>query len=268
MVDLRPGVPSFTRVSYLFELRGDTEEARTLLERALGLAVAPADQAFCLYHLGRLAAGEGDHAAALDRYDEGLALVPDDVELLSGRATSLAALGRDEQAADTWADVVERRPQPVYLVEHAELLQSLGRAEEAQDQLDVAAAVRALYDEAGVVPDVEVALHEADHGDPARALAVAEANAATRRSVQVEDALAWALHANGRDAEALVHAEAAAAQGTRTALWDYHRGMIQLELGMVEEAEASLELALATDPGFSRLHAPLAREALAALTAP
>lgn len=266
MVDLRPGVPSFTRVSYLFELRGDTEQARTLLERALELSASPADSAFCLYHLGRLSAGEGEHEAALERYDEGLAVVPGDVELLSGRATSLAALGRDDEAAETWADVVERRPQPVYLVEYAELLTSTGRADEAADQLAVAAAVRTLYDEAGVVPDVEVALHEADHGDPVRALAVAEANAVGRRSVHVEDALAWALHVNGRDEEALVHAEAAAAQGTRTALWDYHRGMIQLELGRVDEARASLELALATDPGFSRLHAPRAREALAGLT--
>ncbi len=162
---------------------------------------------------------------------------------------------------------MQRRPQPVYLVEYAELLESMDHGEEADQQLAVAETVRTLYDDAGVVPDVEVALHEADHGDPARALAVAEANALTRSSVQVEDALAWALHANGRDEEALVHAEAARAQGTRTALWDYHRGMVQLDLGLVAEGRASLELALETDPAFSRLHAPLAREALAA-TAP
>jgi hypothetical protein len=44
--------------------------------------------------------------------------------------------------------------------------------------------------------------------------------------------------------------------------------MIQLELGRVDEARQSLELALATDPGFSRLHAPRAREALAGLDPP
>jgi len=55
----------------------------------------------------------------------------------------------------------------------------------------VADAVRSLFDDAGVVPDVEVALHHAGHGDPARALAVAQANALARSSVQVEEALAW-----------------------------------------------------------------------------
>jgi tetratricopeptide (TPR) repeat protein len=166
MVDLRPGVPSFTRMSYAFELRGETEQAQRLLQRALDMASTPADSAFCLYHLGRLSAGVGEHEVALQRYDEGLALVPDDVELLSGRATSLAALGRDTDAAETWAEVVQRRPQPGYLVEYAELLQSIGRGEEAADQLAVAETVRTLFDEAGVVPDIEVALHEADHGDP------------------------------------------------------------------------------------------------------
>ena len=268
MVDLRPGVPSFTRISYSFELRGETDQARDLLERALEQSSNPADIAFCLFHLGRLSADAGDHAAAMARYDQGLDLDPDNVELLAGRAAAQAALGQDEAAVATYADVVQRLPQPVYLVEYAELLDSLGRTDEADEQLAVADTVRTLFDAAGVVPDVEVALHEADHGDPARALAVAEANAATRRSVQVEDALAWALHSNGRDAEALVHAEAAAALGTRNALWDYHRGMIQLELGRPDQARASLEQALETNPEFSRLHAPLAREALAQLAAP
>ena len=268
MVDLRPGVPSFTRISYSFELRGETDAARDLLERALRQAGNPADAAFCLFHLGRLSADAGDHAAALARYDEGLERDPANVELLAGRAAAQAALGQDDSAVATYADVVQRLPQPTYLVEYAELLDSLGRTDEADDQLAVAETVRTLFDDAGVVPDVEVALHEADHGDPARALAVAEANAATRRSVQVEDALAWALHSNGRDAEALVHAEAAAALGTRNALWDYHRGMIQAELGLTEEARTSLQLALDTNPQFSRLHAPLAREALAQLAAP
>ena len=268
MVDLRPGVPSFTRISYSFELHGETDQARDLLERALEQSSNPADAAFCLFHLGRLSADAGDHTAALARYDAGLELDPSYVELLAGRAAAQAALGQDEAAVATYADVVQRLPQPVYLVEYAELLDSLGRSDEADEQLAVADTVRTLFDAAGVVPDVEVALHEADHGDPARALAVAEANAATRRSVQVEDALGWALHSNGRDAEALVHAEAAAALGTRNALWHYHRGMIQLELGMQDEARASLELALETNPEFSRLHAPLAREALTQLAAP
>lgn len=262
MVDLRPGVPSFTRISYSYELRGDTDNARLLLEQALELSSAPSDASFSLFHLGRIAFDTGDHATAVERYDEGLRRDPSNVQLLAGRAAAHAALGDVEAAVADYETVVQRLPEPLYVVEYAELLDRLGRSEDAAEQYAVADAIRTLFDAAGVVPDVEIALYEADHGDPVRALDVAERNYETRRSVQVEDALAWALHANGRDAEALEHASAAQAIGTRNALWDYHRGMIQLELGMVEEARASLEQALDTNPEFSQLHAPLARQAL------
>ena len=265
MVDLRPGVPSFTRVSYSYELRGDTENARVLLERALAMSSAPSDESFSLYHLGRLAFGTGEYELAVEHYDEGLRRDPSNVEPLAGRAAARAALGDVEAAVEDYETVVQRRPQPAYVVEYAELLDSLGRTEEAAEQYAVADTIMTLFDAAGVVPDIEIALYEADHGDPARALDVAQRNSETRGSVQVQDALAWALHANGRDAEALEHAQAAQAIGTRNALWDYHRGMIQLELGMLEEARTSLTSALETNPEFSRLHAPLARTALAGI---
>lgn len=80
--------------------------------------------------------------------------------------------------------------------------------------------------------------------------------------MQVEDALAWALHVNGRHEEAIEHADAAARLGTRNALWDYHRGMILLSLGKIDEGRAALEQALQTNKGFSPRHAPVAAEAL------
>ena len=47
----------------------------------------------------------------------------------------------------------------------------------------------------------------------------------------MNDAHAWALHVNGRDAEALVWLARALALGTRNALFHYHAGMIHLALG-------------------------------------
>lgn len=268
MVDLRPGVPSFTRISYSQELRGETESAEELLERAIDMSSADADASFCLNLLGRIAFDTGRYAEAVERYDEGARRDPANVEVLAGRAAAQVALGNVDAAVQDYETVVAQQPQPLFVVAYAELLDSLGRADEADDQFAVAEAISALYDDAGVVPDIEIVLYEADHGDPVRALEIAELNAQTRSSVQVEDALAWALHANGRDSEALVHAEAAMAIGTRSALWDYHRGMIQLELGLLDDARASLERSLATSPEFSPLHSPLAREALAGIGSP
>jgi Flp pilus assembly protein TadD len=74
--------------------------------------------------------------------------------------------------------------------------------------------------------------------------------------------MAWALHTNGRDAEALEYADRAAALGWRNAAFGYHRGMILAALGRSAEAEAQLTDALAINPHFSPLHAPRARAAL------
>ncbi|HWG92862.1 MAG TPA: hypothetical protein VNU66_01380, partial [Mycobacteriales bacterium] len=82
------------------------------------------------------------------------------------------------------------------------------------------------------------------------------------------DAYAWALHVNGRSDQALALAREAQRLGTRSALFDYHRGMIELADGDREAARRSLTSALRTNPHFSVLHAPRAREALDQLGGP
>ena len=61
------------------------------------------------------------------------------------------------------------------------------------------------------------ALVAADHGDPAEAVRLAEAEWSRRQSIFSAEALAWALHAAGRDAEALPLIEQAGALGRRDA---------------------------------------------------
>ncbi len=262
MLGLRPGVPSFTRTAYSYELRGDVENARYSLDRALTIASNPGDESFVLLQLGDLAFGEGDLATAQEHYADGLRRDPGQVALLASQARATAAEGDTDAAIALYDEVVGRLPQPSYLIEYAELLDSLGRADEAAAQYAVADASVALFEASGSIQDVELVLYAADHDRPEAALAAAEAQHATRSSPQVLDAMAWALHANGRDEEALIYALQVEALGTRSALWAYHRGMIQLALGQDDEARASLQLALAINPGFSPLHAPRAQAAL------
>ena len=82
-----------------------------------------------------------------------------------------------------------------------------------------------------------------------------------------EDAYGWALHAAGRDAQALRHARAALRLGTRSALFNYHLGVIEAALHRTADARRDLARALATNPDFSPLHAPKARALLARLGA-
>ncbi len=76
------------------------------------------------------------------------------------------------------------------------------------------------------------------------------------------DALAWALHAAGRDEEALPYARRATATGYRNASFLHHRGMIERATGHDRAARASLTAAPELNPGFSPLGARAARAAL------
>ncbi|MDQ6697754.1 MAG: hypothetical protein M3Z46_09905, partial [Actinomycetota bacterium] len=86
MLDLHPGVPSYTRVSYDFEEHGDDAAARFALDKALEIAISPADIAFCRYYLGELAFNEGKAEQAAQQYALGLKADPSYTPLLAGQA--------------------------------------------------------------------------------------------------------------------------------------------------------------------------------------
>ena len=152
-----------------------------------------------------------------------------------------------------------------YLVEHAELLQSLGRDEEADAQLAVVRTSNRLLEAAGSVVDLETALFEADHGDPARAVELAQRAYDERPGTFTADALGWALHAAGRDADALPLLDESLALGLRRASFLHHRGTVLAALGRTDDARRDLTEALATDPFFSIPGAADARATLARL---
>ncbi len=226
MVDLRPGVPSYTRASYAWELRGDTRRARAALDQARSAASLPSDVAYAEYYLGELAWNTGDVRGAATRYDAALRADAAYLPALAGQAKVHAARGETGAALAAYARVTAALPQPSYVVEYGDLLARLGRTREANAQYDVVRAEQRLFRAQGVDVDLEVALFEADHGSPTAALAAASAEWRKRRSIYVEDAYAWALHVNGRDREALPHIEAALRLGTRNPLLLRHRAAI------------------------------------------
>ena len=79
------------------------------------------------------------------------------------------------------------------------------------------------------------------------------------------DAMAWALHASGRDREALGYARQATALGTRDARLLFHRGAIEAALDMAGAARAHLRAALRLDSGVAPLREQQARELLRGL---
>lgn len=260
-IDLRPDTGSYARASYSHELRGDVPNATALMQKALDVAPGPADVAFTRYHLAMLAFDSGDLAAATEHADAGLRVAPDDPPLAVARARIAAARGDTAAAVTGLRAVVARLPLPAYAAELGDLLESTGDKTGAKQQYDLVETAATVQKAQGVDVDSELALFHADHKNPA-ALNEARAAYAKRPSITTADALAWALHASGRDAEALTHANEALRLGTRNAMSYYHRGMILAALGQTAKAKADLAEALRINPYFSVRHAPIARATL------
>ncbi|MGW0827797.1 tetratricopeptide repeat protein [Streptomyces sp. NPDC002845] len=258
----RPGIPVFTRYAYVHELRGDTRTARRVLEQALSSATARGDVAYVATQLGQLDFKQGDHKSALNYYARALGADDTYLPALEGRARAQAASGDHAGAITTLEQVVSGSPLPGPLVELGELYEAEGDKAKARDQYTLVDAWTRLARTNGVNADLDTALAAADHGDRKAALRAARAEWERRQTVHTADALAWALHVNGRSEEALPYARRAAAIGYRDAVFLYHRGMIEQAAGEEKAAARSLRAALDLNPGFSTLGAERARKAL------
>ena len=146
---------------------------------------------------------------------------------------------------------------------------SIGEASKRVERAraDLATAVQRIEVEPPRNADLDTALAAADHGDRKSALRAARAEWDRRQTVHTADALAWALHVNGKDEEALPYARKATATGYRNAAFLYHRGVIEHATGDAEDARKHLAAALKLNPGFSPLGARQARTALKDLEA-
>jgi tetratricopeptide (TPR) repeat protein len=265
MVDLSPDAASLSRASYTWELRGDVARATQLMQRTLDDAPTPADEAFALVHLGELAFNSGDPNTALTHFIAALDASPTDLAALAGRARAEAALGQVETALDHYQTLVDRSPEPSFILEYADLLHSLGRNAGADAQYSLFATVQRLYAETGVQPDATAVMFEAERGDPAEAVRLAEQVVAANPFVTSYDAYAWALHRNGQNAEAKVAIETALALGTPNAAFHYHAGAIERALGNNAAAERQLRAALQLNESFHPIGAPEAQRLLGEL---
>ncbi|MET7903481.1 tetratricopeptide repeat protein [Streptomyces sp. NPDC005355] len=262
---LRPGIPVFTRLAYVLELRGDPAGARRVLLRAKDSATSPSDIAYVSTALGQLAWGQGEYGTARAAYADALRAVPGYLPALEGRGRTSAATGRLDAGIRDLEEVVRRYPLPAELSALGEAYEARGDRAKARQQYAVVDTWITLARANGVATDLDSALVAADHGDFKEALKAARAEWDRRETVHTADALAWALHRNGDDKRALAYAKRAAEPGYRNAAFLYHRGVIEKSLGDSASARRHLTAALDLNPGFSPTAARAAKAALKGL---
>lgn len=262
----RPDIASLARLSYTRELRGELGPALEAMEAAAASpGVAAENTAYVLALVGHLRRLTGDARGAAAAYDQALALVRDHAPSLAGQGRLAVGAGDLETARARFERAAAVVPLPEFVIALGETLDAMGDAAGARQQFDLARALITLSKANGVVVDVDLALFEADHGDAAVALTLAEAAYAATPTVRAADARAWALHRLGRDREAAALSAEALRLGSRDPLLQFHAGAIAAALGRTAEARALLGAALTGDPGFAPAGAAEARALLDSL---
>jgi tetratricopeptide (TPR) repeat protein len=261
MVSYRPDDASYARVSYARELRGNVPGAIAAMRLALDASAGQREPfAWTAVQLGKISWSVGDGRTAERWYREALHAIPGYVYALDARALVEAARGRLAHAIALERRAADTVPQPQFVSNLGDLYAVAGNRAAARRQYALIGAIRRLLRANGVRTDLETAQFDVDHGvHLERTVAEARAARAARPSIDGDDTLAWALARNGRCTEALHWSRRALRLGTRDATKLFHRGMIERCLGDRVAARSWFRRALALNPHFSLLWAPVAR---------
>jgi tetratricopeptide (TPR) repeat protein len=265
MAVVAPGIASFTRVANARELTGRPEAAVEADELALEAdETVPENIAWTMTQIGNVRFNEGRLGAAGNAYRRALRRFPGYVHADAGLARVEASEGRYRAAIARLRGVVARLPIPAYVIMLGDILHASGRAAEAGREYALVGAIEKLFAANGVRTELQTAVFDLDHRrNVSDALARARTAFESAPSVYAEDALAWGLYRAGRCEEAAAHSTRALRLGTRDALLVFHHAMIERCLGSAS-SKAWFRRALAINPHFSFLWAPVARAALAA----
>ena len=267
MVDLRPDLSSYARVSYLRELYGDVEGAIVAMQQAIEAGgPVPENSAYTRVLLANIYFNSGRLPAAETQAERALMDDPKYPHALAALAKIDAARGRYARAIAWYQQAVDRYPLPDFVIGLGDVYAASGDAAKASETYELAAAEQRLYQTNGVDLDAELALFDADHRRnlPA-ALAAARRALMDRPSIRSADILAWTLYQVGDDRAALAASTQAMRLGTQDASIFFHRGLIEARLGLRAAAIADLRQALRINPYFSLLWAPVAQQKLDSL---
>lgn len=269
---LRSGPAVMARAAAVYRDKGWRDDAAAKLAVAVSAAVEPTERAAYLERAGQLAWERGDREEALRYFREAVRTDPEQRAAQAGQGRVLASLGRTAEALSAYRVALAERPRPEYALELGELYESLGREQAARTQYEVVRKRVRAAAEHGADEEVVLGRLEADHGDPQEAVRRLWKEWERQPSTEVADALGWALHRAGDDEEALPFAvratEGTHGGGVRSALYAFHRGMIERSLERYGPARRHLNEALRINPWFSPLRVPQAKAALTRLGEP
>jgi len=242
MVNLKPGLESYSRIAHLRWLKGDLPGAVDAMEQA-AKAGDPREAETYAWTLARLSGyylQQGKTTRALLVADSATKTAPDYAPALlaRGRALLVEERRRSEAVVDL-RRAAELNPLPEYQWWLADALQLAREEGEAR-------RIEAKLKSRGAVSDPRTyALFLATRGDsPATAVNLAREELANRPDVFTQDALAWALANVGDYSAASQAIRLALAENTKDARLLWHAGEIALGRGERDLAQSYFSQAL------------------------
>ena len=265
MVDAKPNMESYARVSHVRSLYGDTTGAI----EAMGTAAKTADpadkeaRAWCRVFLGNEYFKAGKYADAELAYDLALKIFPEYHFALAGKGQTRMAAGDYENAIQFLTQSQDRVPLTETVIQLGDLYKKTGNADKAQQQYQLAEFIE---QKLGTIDMRRLALLWADQDTKLdEALAIAEKEHATRRDIFTADIYAWCLYKKGNFQAAKNIINEALRLKTKDARIFYHAGMIEKNLGNRSEAIRLLDAALKLNPAFDLIQSENAKQALQSL---
>lgn len=213
MTALRPDAASYARASYARELQGDLDGALRLMTMAAA-ATSPQDAESLAWHhaqLGHLYLELGRLHDARREYEHAAYIFPNHPFALEGLARVEAAGGRYAAALALVNETLAASPTPATAAFAGDLLERLGRHEEAERQFTIAEAAWRV----DAPEPSRLARFLAEH-DRQLDQAVRLAESSGRHDIFTDDALAWAYFRSGQ----IQHARSAIARALRTGTRD------------------------------------------------
>jgi tetratricopeptide (TPR) repeat protein len=264
LVDQRAGVASLSRLSYVYQLRGDLYGAESAMRSAVAAAPPRSfEQSVALGYLGEVLLERGKGPAAMRAFKQALEINPSSGVAGLGIA-SMQAESSDPRVVKTIETLSERMPLPAVFGFQADVERAARNVagERIANQL-VDASVK-LYQANGAVVDSELAILLADRGariSANEAVVLARKAYAERRTIFTNDALGWSLFQAGDITAALPFMSEAVARKPAVASVRWHAAAVFAANGDMRAAKVEL-LAASANRWFS----PTQRKALLSLS--
>ncbi len=258
MIDTRPDLSSYSRVSYVRELKGDSQGAIDAMKSAVTAGSPVAENtAWCRVQLGNLYYNKGDAETAGKIFEAVVKDFPNYVHGYGGLAKVKVNKGEYKEAQELYEKALEKNSLPEYLIALGDLYTLTGEKELAEEQYQKVKFIITMFKEKGVDTDLELALFNADHN---RNLKESLKNAENSlengsQSIKTYHVLAWTNYKLGNYEDAGKNIQQALRLNTKDPLMLYHAGKIYDKMGMQDKAKEYSDLALKVNPYYENLYA-------------